>query len=462
MIVSTNILEELFQEFTEFLQAISGENFVSFKTSAYIDEQENYKYSIYREAKRQIGSKDWKPEDIGTGKIQKSADSAILKKVIHNGKTEDNNLIYWMQKDNFSKLKTDKNLEQLFFDFYKNKITPQKAFEEFIEHFDYQLIAYLFFINNKDQFLPISQKVFDHIISEKLHIPDFKTSGNISWENYKTFNEIIKEVHRFLRTKDKNAELLDAHSFLWILGKQREAWLTELNSNQKNPPIKNESFERRVFKVSKESSQSVLAKDAKAQNETKKIEMNDLQSFHSKQFTPLDIIWIKNVTNKETGRAYMDLSSDKFVLHFPNQHRGNIGSPQVGEIILLRQKINEIPVFTHLVTPIDNEIVDSNEHPLFRYGRRVQIIAKVPINNLIEVFSTNWQTINFSGVSQGNACRIENIKEIGLIDELQFEIWNRFAPFFLEGQLPSLKETSILIDEIENGQSRSVKPETAL
>lgn len=101
MIVSTNILEELFRQFTEFHQVISAENFISFKTSAYIDEQENYKYSIYREAKRQIGSKDWKLDDIGTGKIQKSVDSAILRKVIHNGKTEDNNLIYWMQKDNF-------------------------------------------------------------------------------------------------------------------------------------------------------------------------------------------------------------------------------------------------------------------------------------------------------------------------------------------------------------------------
>ena len=66
MAVSINILEELFQEFTKFIQAVSGETFVSFNTSAYIDEQENYKYSIYREAKRQIGSKDWKPEDIGT------------------------------------------------------------------------------------------------------------------------------------------------------------------------------------------------------------------------------------------------------------------------------------------------------------------------------------------------------------------------------------------------------------
>lgn len=46
MAVLTTILEELFLEFTEFLQAVSGEDFISFKTSAYIDEQENYKYYL--------------------------------------------------------------------------------------------------------------------------------------------------------------------------------------------------------------------------------------------------------------------------------------------------------------------------------------------------------------------------------------------------------------------------------
>lgn len=450
VIISTDILNSLFREFTEFLQSVANENFVSFKTSAYLDEQENYKYSIFYEAKQHLGNKYWKQEDVGTGKIQKAIDSAILKKVIHNNKNVDNNLIHWIQKDNYSKLAKDRNLEQLFFDFYKNKITPQNAFQELTKHFDYQLIAYLFFITDKNQFLPISQKVFDRIISEKLQIADFKTTGQISWDNYKIFLEIVKQVHRFLRTKVKDAELLDAHSFLWILGRQREDWVAGKSSTQEVSTLENKLSERRVFKIGKESLQSVSVKENRNEIEINKTEIGSLERLSSKQFTPADIIWIKNVTNKETGRAYMDLSSGKFILHFPNQHIGNIGSPRIGEIILLRQKINETAVFTHLVTPIDNETVDSNEHPLFRYGRRVQIIAKTPLDDLIEVSSTDWKNINFSGVSQGNACKIENIKDIKQIDELQFEIWKRFTPFFMTNQLQSVEETLTLINEIEN------------
>lgn len=225
--ISNELLEQLFNEFTDFLKAIAGESFTTFKKSNYVDEQEHYKYSIYNEAKRLLGNRDWKPEDIGTGRIQKAVESAILKKVIHNNRSVENNLIHWMKKDNFSKLGKNKELEQSFFDFYKNKITPQRAFEEFIKYFDYQLIAYLFFMNNKEQYLPIAQATFDRIISDKLNISDFKTSGNISWENYKTFLEIIKQAHKFLKTKDKDATLLDAHSFLWILGRQREEWLNK-------------------------------------------------------------------------------------------------------------------------------------------------------------------------------------------------------------------------------------------
>ncbi len=449
MAVSTNILEELFQEFTEFIQAVSGENFVSFKTSAYIDDQENYKYSIYREAKRQIGSKTWKTEDVGTGKIQKSVDAAILRKIIHNGKNEDNNLIYWMQKDNFSKLKTDKNLEQLLFDFYKNKIPPQKAFQEFTEYFDYQLIAYLFFISNKDQFLPISQKVYDYIILAKLHIPDFKTSGNVSWENYKAFIEIIKEVHRFLRTKDKNAELLDAHSFLWILGKQREAWLKERNLSQANLAIKSDHSGQNGFDTKLESPPPKSVSEHTDQNETKNNAENVVLENRKNIFTPIDITWVKNVTNHTTGQAYMELEGEQlnsFVLHFPDQVGNNVKSPQVGEIILLRQHVDGISAFTHLVSPIDNELVEENNRSGFSNGRRVQVVAITPVNDLILASSVNWKDI----FTRGNAVKIESIYKSGLLDNLQLSIWEKFKPYFVNDRKESLKLTSELLTEIEN------------
>lgn len=449
MTVSTNILEELFQKFTEFIQAISGENFASFKTSAYIDEQENYKFSIYWEAKRQIGSKNWKTEDVGTGKIQKSVDSAILRKIIHNGKNEDNNLIYWMQKDDFSKLKTDKDLEQLFFDFYKNKIPPQKAFQEFTKYFDYQLIAYLFFINNKDQFLPISQKVFDYIISDKLHIPDFKTSGNVSWENYKTFIEIIKEVHRFLRTMDKDAELLDAHSFLCILGKQREVWQTERNLNQTNSLIKKDVSDEEISNNKTKSSPLNLFENNKVQGKTESNDVNTTPENRINTFTPADIIWVKNVTDYTVGQAYMKLEGeqlDEFILLFPDQSGNNILSPQVGEIILLRQYVNKISAFTHLVSPIDGDLVEENIHRGFSCGRRVQVVAMTPMDDLILASSVNWKDI----FTRGNAVKIANIYKSGLIDNLQLSIWERFKPYFVNDRKESLKLTVELLTEIEN------------
>lgn len=436
--ISTDIFEQLYKEFVEFIKKIADEDFVSFKKSnSYVDYEENYKYSINREAKLNLRSPEWKPADVGTGKIQKAVESAMMVKVNYNFRNIQNNLINWRKIKNFSALDKDKKLEQLFFDFYKNKIIPQTAFEGLMEYFDYQIIAYLFFIKDYNQFLPISVKVFDEVISGKLNIEDFKTSRRISWDNYKTFIEIIKQTHRFLRTKDKDATLLDAHSFLWILGKQREDWLKTFSDEK----VKSQSNRQSL-----ESSEAITDEDSIDEA----VFIENEKEFKANEFTPTSIIWIKNVTNKETGRAYMDLSSDKFILHFPNQHKGNIPSPQIGEIILLRQKINEIAVFTHLVTPIDNETVDSNEHPLFRYGRRVQLIAKAPLNNSVEISSTKWGNINLAGVSQGNACRIENIKDIEQIDELQFEVWERFTPFFVENKLPSVKTTFALINEIEN------------
>ena len=71
-------------------------------------------------------------------------------------------------------------------------------------------------------------------------------------------------------------------------------------------------------------------------------------------YTPYDIVWIKNVTNKETGVAYMN-EPDDFILHISNQFKNEILKPKVGEIILLYQNIRgKGKAFTHLVIPVNN------------------------------------------------------------------------------------------------------------
>ena len=146
----------------------------------------------------------------------------------------------------------------------------------------------------------------------------------------------------------------------------------------------------------------------------------------NKEFTPKDIIWIKNVNNTELGQVYMDLSvGDEFVLHFPNQHKGNITSPQIGDIILIRQKINEISVFTHLVAPIEMDGVEENKRPNFSCGRKVQVIAITPVNSAIPASTTNWKGV----FSRGNACKITKPDNFKTLGELQKDIWERFSPF---------------------------------
>lgn len=432
--ISADILEHLYKDFADFIKIIADEDFVSFRKSKYVDFEENYKYSIYAEAKRNLGSKDWKPDLIGTGKIQEAVKSAMLARPTHSFRNVDNNLINWRKKDEFSALKKDKNLEQILFDFYKSNISPQLAFNGLSEYFEYQLIAYLFFIKDYNHFLPISQKVFDDVISEKLHIHDFKTTGRKSWDNYKTFLEIIKQTHKFLMRKDKDATLLDAHSFLWILGRQREKWLNE------QPRVE------QAESIITLSENSVIHEDKIFDKELS----TESEEFEKRQFTPIDIIWIKNVTNKEKGQAYMDLSSDKFVLHFPTIHKTNASSPKVGEIIILRQKIDNIAYFTHLVTPSDNKLVINDERPEYRYGRNVQLIAKTPLENLIQISSTRWEGINLAPVSNGNACEINNIGGIGSIDDLRLDIWERFSDFFVGAKIESVKLTAELLYEIEN------------
>jgi len=223
MIINEDILEVEFTKFVDFIQKESGEKFEAFITSKYLNEQENYKYKVHEEAKANLANKLWKPEDIGTGKIQQRVSSAIKARVNYNGEMVDNNLVNWRQKDSFSKKPNNEKLESTLFNFYKTKIKDSEAFEQLMsEGLSYQFIAYLFFIKDSQKFLPISQERFDKIFKQ-IGLSDFKTSGYASWENYSEFCSIIKQVQKFLKLKDKNATLLDAHSFLWILGNQIQA-----------------------------------------------------------------------------------------------------------------------------------------------------------------------------------------------------------------------------------------------
>lgn len=232
--ISQDIFEIVYSGFNNLLSEKIDDEKIDLKNHPVIVEQENYKYKIIDDAKNQLKLKIWKESDIGSGTILRNVQNSI--------NVKSNNLIDWRKKDDFKKLKANRDNEQFLFDFFKSKINDEVAFNNFKKiGFSYQLIAYLFFIKNHQKYMPISQEKFDEIFNT-LNI-DFKTSNNCSWENYLEFIEIIKQFKKQLSQRYKTVSLLDSHSFLWIYGSQ----LNKLMANA----VKQENTSKKEKLISK-------------------------------------------------------------------------------------------------------------------------------------------------------------------------------------------------------------------
>jgi hypothetical protein len=94
-----------------------------------------------------------------------------------------------------------------------------------------------------------------------------------------------------------------------------------------------------------------------------------------KELSPKNIARIKNTTNEETGRAYLDLEEREFILHFPNRFKKRILDTKTDEILVLYQTIENKRYLTHLIRPIDNNIIEENARENFKFGRICEVIA---------------------------------------------------------------------------------------
>jgi hypothetical protein len=229
-------LNEYYQAFVGYVEQQSGEKFISFASNSYIKKEENYKYSIHEEALFYLGWRNWQQADIGSGEIIKKVIAAIEK-------PKDNNLVphdsrHGQERRYHQSLYEAEakgkllEYEQLLYDFYHSEIEDAAAFKRFVRLAGkrYAYIAYLYFLKDKDNYLPIAPNTFDTAF-EMVGI-DFKTSHKCSWKNYQIYNRLIAEVKDFLETQvDSKVQLLDAHSFLWIIARHPTLELTELEIN---------------------------------------------------------------------------------------------------------------------------------------------------------------------------------------------------------------------------------------
>ena len=154
--INQDTFETVNSGFNNLLTEKIDEDKIDLKNHPVIVKHENYKHEIIDDAKNQLMLKTWKESDIGSG--------TILRNVKNSINVKSNNLIDWRKKDDFKKLKANRENEQFLYDFFKSKINDEVAFNNFIEiGFSYQLIAYLFFIKNlcKDNYNVVESQVID-------------------------------------------------------------------------------------------------------------------------------------------------------------------------------------------------------------------------------------------------------------------------------------------------------------
>ncbi|MCD8144212.1 MAG: hypothetical protein LUD79_02535 [Oscillospiraceae bacterium] len=182
---------------------------ISFK-KGFLEEQEGYKRKSYSDAKAAFKKLNYEKEGALCGWLMDS-----LKR---------NNLIDWRD---YKYLQYDAKLENLLYRIYVDPTENDEAlFEEAIQFFGrrYPIISYIFFLKDMEKYLPVRPRIFQKRF-QFLGV-DIDCLNRCTWENYQTFCSMIGRVRELLNgsnlfKKDEDVELIDAHSFVWMM------WLLE-------------------------------------------------------------------------------------------------------------------------------------------------------------------------------------------------------------------------------------------
>ncbi len=189
---------------------------------------EQYKEWLYLEARRRLHVASWKESWVGTGKIV----SLVVKAIeISEDENHRNNIVAWQGRRGPTSKSTLKLLaarddgrqwsktEKILWDMYFEEDDPKKCFEDLVKLFGgrYDLISYLFFLRDWDEFVPLKSTFFPNAF-ELLGVPH-SMRNKCNWENYTGVVARLREVQRHLQGYGipGGVRLIDAHSFCWML-----------------------------------------------------------------------------------------------------------------------------------------------------------------------------------------------------------------------------------------------------
>ena len=216
-----------FERFRKALLRSSEEEFRSFREGRPL-EWEGYKEHVRTRARALLKFPQWKEKDIGTGRI---LDRVIRAIEIKEGSNLRNNLVAWEPRHGAHKVshrvflaaQSDKSkrfkLERAVYDLFQTD-TPEGEIFQSLQDFGvthYEVLAYLFFLKDWDNFMPIRTNTFDKSFHD-LGL-DLQMTRKCSWDNYCRYNEALHQVLAALRdvTELEDVRLIDAHSFCWML-----------------------------------------------------------------------------------------------------------------------------------------------------------------------------------------------------------------------------------------------------
>lgn len=300
---SNDKFEQAVNDFINYVESQpqqKGELFVDFN-SGYLKEEEGYKKDLYKEARLKINNED-----------------TLLNSVSSLLSSSKNNLVDYHQITHFKNVVKEKPNEakRVLCDIYFGN-DDKKAFEQATDLFGkkYDLIAFLFFLKDANQYLPIRPTRFKTAF-ERVDYAHLSTcTDKCEYDNYLVFCNFIKLLSETILPEyfDCNISPLDAHSFMWILSPAKNAKEIRYVKKKVNISIDDKVFEKQEDNrfieelINSDIKREVFEYTRTPSEKKEKVQTNNHLSYPRSQQVA------KNALNKADFKCEIDSNHETFI-----------------------------------------------------------------------------------------------------------------------------------------------------
>ena len=176
---------------------------------------EYYKYEILGNARSLLNLESWDPSMLGQGHIFNCVQAAV---------NACRNLVDYRNKDISEAYRIDPaRAESILYDLYKTE-QDELSFKAFIAffHSGTDLVTYLFFLKDPEKYVPFRSWNFEYRLSWIGVASD--CFDQLTWDAFQEFIAILTIIRKRIEPRfHEPVTLLDAHSFVWMMWKIKDA-----------------------------------------------------------------------------------------------------------------------------------------------------------------------------------------------------------------------------------------------